>query len=114
MRAAGGLPRVARVYIYIAMNHHRGMRDHAVAAKYIDLAFAAGARDPDVYYCRGVINMDVEPDAAIRDLIKYLTLTRTSWDVPPEKARLVKAIVEKLEVCKHEDVPSKCIGLDPP
>ncbi|MFH1529136.1 MAG: hypothetical protein ABIK09_00200 [Pseudomonadota bacterium] len=114
MRAAEGLPGVARVFIYIAMNHHRGKGDRAQAAKYIDLAFAAGARDPDIYYCRGIINMDVEPEATIQDLRRYLSLTRTSWDVPKEKARLVETIIERLESCKHEAMPSQCIGLDPP
>ncbi|MFH1532087.1 MAG: hypothetical protein ABIK09_15285 [Pseudomonadota bacterium] len=114
LRAAPGLPHVPRVYLYLAMNQHRGSGDHAEAVRYIGKAVRTDATDPDVFYCRGVIHMDDDTDAAIADLETYLAMTRDSWDVPRAKTEKVMEIVKKLKACKGAEVPSQCVGVDPP
>ncbi len=114
LRAAPGLPDVPRVFLYIAMNHHRGGGDHAEAVRYIDKAVRTDATDPDVFYCRGVIHMDDDTAGAIADLETYLAMTGDTWDVPKVKTEKVMEIVKKLKACKSAEVPSQYVGIDPP
>ena len=108
------LPEVPRLYLYIAMNHHRSGGDHQQAVAYIHKAVAAGSTDPDVFYCRGVIFMDDKPAEAARDLDRYLNMTRDSFDVPHSKTNTVQAIVDGLKKCVDAPVPSKCVGIEAP
>ena len=114
LRALPSLPHVPRIHLYIAMNNHRGGGDHDEAVRYIERAVGVDATDPDVFYCRGVIHMDDDTDAAIKDLETYLSMTREAWDVPPYKTETVEEMVRKLKSCKTAEVPSVCVGIDPP
>ena len=114
LRALPALPHVPRIHLYLAMNHHRSGGDHAEAVRYIERAVGVDSTDPDVFYCRGVIHMDDDPDAAIKDLETYLSMTRESWDIPPYKTETVDDMVKKLKSCRTAEIPSECVGIDPP
>ena len=113
-KAEGKLTEIPRLYLYIAMNEHRGGGSHELAKTYILKAVGAGTHDPDVFYCRGVIFMDDDPRAALADLDRYLAVTRESFDVPTHKTETVTKIVEALRGCLDAEVPSKCVNIPPP
>ena len=113
-KAEGKLEGIPRLFLYIAMNEHRGGGSHELAKEYILKAVGAGTHDPDVFYCRGVIFMDDEPRAALADLDRYLAVTRESFDVPAHKTETVTKIVEALRRCLDAPVPSKCVDIPPP
>ncbi len=100
--------RIARLLIYRAMNHHR-LGDDDTASKFIARAVALGAEDPDVLYCRAVIDLDRDPAQATRDLQAYLDRTSGTAEVNPGKQARVRHMLQDLEGCAAASSPRACL-----
>jgi hypothetical protein len=98
-----------RVAMYLAMNyiHTPGKEDQAEAM--IARAAKAGRPDPDIYYCRAVIEVRKDPAGAARDLERYLALTSSRADVREEKQARVKQTLELLRNCSKSPDPKACV-----
>jgi tetratricopeptide (TPR) repeat protein len=98
-----------RVAMYLAMNyiHTPGKEDQAEGM--IARAAKAGRPDPDIYYCRAVIEVRKDPAGAARDLERYLALTSSRADVREEKQNRVKQTLELLRGCAKSKDPKACV-----
>ncbi len=101
--------KIARLWIYRAMNHYR-VGDFDKAATLIERAAALGAEDPDVLYCRAVIGLDHDPVAARADLDSYLAHTHGTAEVNPHKQARVRLMLEDLVDCGSAQSPRACLG----
>jgi len=113
MERAGDLvDKEPRVAMYMAMNAFHTPGQEAKAEELIDRAARAGRPDPDIYYCRAVIEVRKDPAAAVRDLERYLALTDTRADVAPEKQQRVKQTLDLLGACVRTSDPRACVQRD--
>lgn len=111
-RAGDLIDKEPRVAMYMAMNAFHTPGQEAKAEVLIDRAARAGRPDPDIYYCRAVIEVRKDPAAAVRDLERYLALTETRADVAPEKQQRVKQTLDLLAACVRTPDPRACVQRD--
>jgi predicted Zn-dependent protease len=109
LEKAGSLvEREPRVAMYLAMNHfHTGQQQQAEGD--VDRAAHAGRPDPDIYYCRAVIEVRKDPGASMRDLERYMALTKGRPDVEPGKQQRVQQTIDLLSTCMHQSDPRACV-----
>ncbi|MFT3768108.1 MAG: hypothetical protein QM820_21875 [Minicystis sp.] len=98
-----------RVAMYMAMNAFHTPGGEARAEQLIDRAARAGRPDPDIYYCRAVIEVRRDPGEAVRDLERYLALTEPRADVAAEKQQRVKQTLALLSGCTSGPDPRGCV-----
>ncbi|MFO0760742.1 MAG: hypothetical protein U0359_29960 [Byssovorax sp.] len=98
-----------RVAMYLAMNYFHTAGKEAEAEVMIARAAKAGRPDPDIYYCRAVIEVRKDPAGAARDLERYLALTEGRADVRDEKQARVKQTLELLRGCAKSPDPKTCV-----
>jgi hypothetical protein len=98
-----------RVAMYLAMNAFHTPGQEARAEELIERAAHAGRPDPDIYYCRAVIEVKRDPAAAARDLERYLLLTEPRADVASEKQQRVKQTLALLDGCAKSPDPRACV-----
>ncbi|APR86137.1 Hypothetical protein A7982_11486 [Minicystis rosea] len=98
-----------RVAMYMAMNAFHTPGHEAEAEVLIDRAARAGRPDPDIYYCRAVIEVRRDPAEAARDLDRYLSLTEPRPDVAVEKQARVKQTLALLSGCASGPDPRGCV-----
>jgi hypothetical protein len=98
-----------RVAMYMAMNAFHTPGQERKAEELIERAARAGRPDPDIYYCRAVIEVRRDPAAAARDLERYLMLTEPRADVAAEKQQRVKQTLALLTSCASGPDPRGCV-----
>lgn len=98
-----------RVAMYLAMNAFHTPGHEAQADALIDRAARAGRPDPDIYYCRAVIEVKRDPAAAARDLERYLRMTKARADVAAEKQQRVEQTLALLDGCARSADPRACV-----
>jgi tetratricopeptide (TPR) repeat protein len=90
-----------RVFVYLAVSHHR-LGEEAQARAYIDRAAAVARQDPDVAYCHAEIYAATDPTQAIADIRRYLTDVERLHEtegvaINPQKHARVQAMLAHLE-----------------
>jgi tetratricopeptide (TPR) repeat protein len=93
-RAVKKWPDDPRILLYTAMNYYRaGQIDNAVTA--IEHAVkTASSRDPDLYYCRGVIYRNKDLKVALENMSHYQKLMWNRKDSPFKKRGMVMAFID--------------------
>ena len=100
-----------RIGMYMAMNYfHLGKQKEA--EQYVDTAVRAGRADPDIFYCRAVIEVRSDPAASMRDLQRYMALTAGHADVEKSKQERVQQTVDLLAACLKKPDPKACVETD--
>ncbi|HIN85926.1 MAG TPA: hypothetical protein EYN06_05535 [Myxococcales bacterium] len=78
-----------RVFIYLSVSHFRlGHQKQAEAL--IEKAVALNRKDPDAFYCRAEVFHRTQPDRAIKDIDRYLELTKAEGGVAKGKIERVR------------------------
>jgi Flp pilus assembly protein TadD len=97
-----------RVAMYMAMNYFR-LGNEEQAQTFISKAADAGIPDPDVYYCRAVIFVRQDPVGSLRDLQRYMDMTRHRPDVNPSKQKRVQQTITMIRGCVEGSDPKQCV-----
>lgn len=105
------IDREPRIPMYLAMNQFR-LRHQQEAEALIERAARAGRPDPDIYYCRALIEVRTDPTASVRDLEHYMRLTTGRPDANPGKQERVQQTLDLVRRCTAEADPRACIQRD--
>ena len=65
--------------------------------------------DPDVFYCRAVIFVRQDPVGSLRDLQRYMDMTRNRPDVNPSKQKRVEQTITMIRGCVEGSDPKQCV-----
>jgi tetratricopeptide (TPR) repeat protein len=78
-----------RIFIYLSVSHYRlGHQEKAEAL--IEQAVELNRQDPDAFYCRAEVYHRSRPDRALKDIDRYLELTKVEGGVSSGKYNLVQ------------------------
>ena len=101
-----------RVALYLAVNSLRTPGREQQAAAYVERAARAGRPDPDIVFFRAVVEVRKDPAAAVRDLERYLALTRGRSDARDEHQKQVQQTLDAVAACVAGPDAQACVERD--